>query len=100
MIKIGYNIEKLEKEDDRLLSKTVEFINAAGQKIKVIEIPVLEKNDPYYFMVQVRLQMFISSLNSGPQEKNLHSFREYLKQKMKWSEFKLLYSMQAFPNNA
>ena len=83
-----------------LVCKSLEFKNAFGQKIKVMGIPVLGKNHQYYFMVDVRLQRFISLLYHNPQEKSLHSFREHLKRKMNWAVFKELYSIQDFKNNA
>jgi hypothetical protein len=76
-----------------LLFKSLEFHNVVGQKIKVIDIPVLETNNCYYFMIQVRLQTFLSFLYNEPQEKSCHSFREYLKRKMSGPNFKELYSM-------
>jgi hypothetical protein len=68
--------------------------------MKVMDIPVLEKNHRYYFMVEVRLQSYISLLYNNPQEKSSHSFSEHLKRKISWAEFKELYSIQDFKNNA
>ena len=95
-----YNRKKLEKEDDIMICKSLEFKNNFGQKIKVMDIPVLDTSNQYYFVIQVRLQRYITLLNSKPQEKNSHSFREHLKRKMNWVEFKELYSIQVFKNNA
>ena len=95
-----YNRKKLEKEDDILVCKSLEFKNAVGQKIKVTDIPIIEKNSRYYFMVDVRLQSYISSLYHKPQEKSSHSFREHLKRKMNWAEFKELYNILDYKNNA
>jgi hypothetical protein len=83
-----------------LLSKTIEFKNIVGQKLKVVEIPVLERNNHYYFMVQAHLQMFISSLYDEPQEKICFSFRDYLKRKISWRIFTDLFNIQQFRNNA
>lgn len=83
-----------------LLSKSLEFKNAVGQKIKIIEIPVLEKKNHYYFMIQVRLQIFITSLFNKPQEKGCYSFRDYLKGKMRWPDYQDLFNIQEFKNNA
>jgi predicted GTPase len=74
-----------------LFYKRIEFKNAVGQKVKVTEIPVLGSNDRYYFMIQARLQLFISSLYNNPQEKSSYSFREYLKRKIRWSDFEDLF---------
>jgi hypothetical protein len=97
---MSYNRKKLEKEDDILLCKSLEFKNTFGQKIKVIDIPVLEINNGYYFPIQARLQRFISLLYNKPQEKCCHSFREHLKRKMSWTDFKDLYKIEDFRNNA
>ncbi|MDR7079381.1 hypothetical protein J2Y03_004439 [Neobacillus niacini] len=83
-----------------LLYKSLEFKNLAGQKIKVIEIPVVEINNPYYFTIQVRLQTFISFIYNNPDEKSSYSFREYLKRKISWSDFRDLYSLKEIQNNA
>lgn len=83
-----------------MLYKSLEFKNADGQKIKVIEIPVLESENRHYFVVQARLQRFISLLYHKPQEKSYHSFREHLKRKMSWTDFKELYSIQDVKNKA
>jgi Protein of unknown function (DUF2535) len=83
-----------------LVCKSLEFKNTFGQKIKVMDIPVLEKNNRFYFMVEVRLQSYISLLYYNLQENSSHSFREHLKRKMSWSDFKDLYRIQDFKNNA
>ncbi|MFB3171245.1 DUF2535 family protein [Neobacillus sp. 179-C4.2 HS] len=83
-----------------MLCKSLEFTNTFGQKIKIMDIPVLDSNHQYYFLVQVRLQRFISLLNGQHQEISSHSFREHMKRKMNWVEFKELYSIQVFKNNA
>ncbi|KMY49802.1 DUF2535 family protein [Peribacillus loiseleuriae] len=83
-----------------MLYKSLDFKNVVGQKVKISEIPVLGKNNRYYFMIQVRLQIFISSLYNKLQEKSCYSFRDYLKRKMRWSDFEDLFSIQEFRNNA
>lgn len=95
-----YNRKKLEKEDDILLSKSLEFKNHLGQKIKIMDIPVLTKNHRYFFMVEVRLQNYISLLYHHSQEKSSHSFREHLKRKISWAAFLEIYSIENFKNNA
>lgn len=76
-----------------MLYKVLEFQNAFGQKIEVLEIPVIETDHRYYFLVQARLQIFVSSLYNKPQKKSCYSFRDYLKRKMKWSDYENLYGM-------
>jgi hypothetical protein len=95
-----YNRKKLEKEDDSLVCKSLEFKNRFGQKLKVMDIPVLAKDHRHYFMVEVRLQSYISLLYYNPQDRCSHSFREHLKRKMSWVEFKELYRIEDLRNNA
>ncbi|RFU66638.1 DUF2535 family protein [Peribacillus glennii] len=83
-----------------MLYKTLEFKNVGGQMVKVTEIPVLEKNNHYYFKVHVRLQDFVSSIYNQPEEKNCYSFREYLKRKMRWPDYKELFYIQQVKDNA
>ncbi|MFZ7944134.1 DUF2535 family protein [Neobacillus sp. 19] len=83
-----------------MLCKSLEFKNVVGQKIKVIDIPVLAINNRYYFMIQVRLQIFVSYIYTHPQEKSCYSFRDYLKRKMNGSDFKDLFSAQEIENRA
>ncbi|WP_223588859.1 DUF2535 family protein [Neobacillus bataviensis] len=83
-----------------MLFKSLEFKNSTGQKIKIVDIPVVDKNNPYFFMMEVRLESFILSLNKNPQEKSCYSFRDYLKPKMRWPDFKKLFSLHEFKNNA
>jgi hypothetical protein len=79
-----------------LLFKSYEFKNIVGQKIKVIEIPVLDRKNHYSFMIQVRLQSFVTSLYNNPNGKSCYSFRDYLKQKMDSHDFKDLFSHKEF----
>lgn len=83
-----------------MLCKSLEFKNVDGQKIKVVEIPVLETSNRYYFRVQVRLQLFISYLYNNPDGKSCYSFREYLKRKMSWADYQDLFCVKGIRNNA
>ncbi|ARK30013.1 DUF2535 family protein [Halalkalibacter krulwichiae] len=71
--------------------KRIEFRNITGQKVKITDIPVVQTSDRYYFMIQARLEILISSLYNNPQEKSCYSFREYLKRKIRWSDFEDLF---------
>ncbi|MEH7393126.1 DUF2535 family protein [Bacillus sp. JJ1503] len=84
-----------------MLFKSLEFKNAVGQKVKIMEIPVLERNSPFYFMIQVRLQTFMTSLYKDSKKgmKN-HSFREYLKRVLKWPVYEELFKTPELKNNA
>lgn len=96
---MGYNINKrVKKRIDILLFKSLEFKNAVGQKVKITEIPVLAKDSPYYFMIQVRLKTFIAATNANPLKN--HSFREYLKRVLKWPVYEEIFKTPELKNNA
>ncbi len=79
-----------------MLNKTIEFKNFYGQKVRVIEIPVLSLNHSHYFMIQIHLQNFLSSLYEQPHPKRSYSFRDYLKRKLKWSDYEDVFSLAKF----
>ena len=96
-----YNIlKRVKKRIDTLLFKSLEFKNVVGQKVKVMEIPVLERDNPYYFMIQVRLQTFISALYGDQNIKKCYSFRDYLKRVLKWPDYEQLFKNEELKNNA
>jgi hypothetical protein len=100
-IVIRYNIIKRDKKRiDILLYKSLEFKNTVGQKVKVKEIPALEKRNPHYFMIQVRLQTFISGIYFDENAKKTYSFREYLKRVLKWPVYEQLFQSAELKNNA
>ena len=79
-----YNIiKRVKKRIDILLFKSLEFKNDVGQKVKVVDIPVLEEDSTYKFMIQVRLQMFINTVYRDITPKKCYSFKEYLKMVLK-----------------
>jgi hypothetical protein len=90
----------VKKRIDILLFKSLEFKNVVGQKVKVMEIPVLEEDSPYYFLIQVRLQSFISSLYRDKQPKKCYSFRDYLKKALKWPVYQNVFQVPELKNNA
>lgn len=69
---------------DILLWKSLEFTNEVGQKVKVTEIPVLEDDSTYHFMVAGKLQIFLTKIMRETTPKAYYSFREYLKSVLKW----------------
>ena len=96
-----YNINKrVKKRIDILLFKSLEFKNAVGQKVRITEIPVLKKNSPFYFMIQVRLQSFISSVYGDMRARKSYSFKEYLKRVLKWPVYEQLFCSYELKNNA
>ncbi|MEH7441572.1 DUF2535 family protein [Bacillus sp. JJ1122] len=83
-----------------MLFKSLEFKNVVGQKVKVVDIPVLEEESPYYFMIQVRLQTFITSIYQERNAKKFYSFKEYLKRAIKWPDYEQLFKAAELKNNA
>ncbi len=83
-----------------MLFKSLEFKNVVGQKVKVIDIPVLEEGSTYKFMIQVRLQNLINSLNHEQKPKKCYSFKEYLKKVLKWPDYEALFKVGELKNNA
>ncbi|PLR77247.1 DUF2535 domain-containing protein [Bacillus sp. V3-13] len=83
-----------------MLFKSLEFKNVVGQKVKVLEIPVLEEDSPHYFMIQVRLQTLITALYQGKMASKTYSFRDYLKRVLKWPDYEQIFKTAALKNNA
>ena len=76
-----------------------QFKTIVGQKVKVMEIPVLEEDSPFKFMIQVRLQTFITSIYKEQSPKRCYSFKEYLKKVMKWPDYEKLFKVDELKNN-
>jgi len=83
-----------------LLFKSLEFKNDVGQKVKVMDIPVLEEDSTYKFMIQVRLQTFLASIDQESKPKKCYSFKEYLKKVMKWPDYEQLFKVGELKHNA
>ncbi|WP_080845729.1 DUF2535 family protein [Cytobacillus gottheilii] len=83
-----------------MLFKSLVFKNAVGQKVSIIEIPVLDKNSPYFFLVQVRLQLYMNQIYDSAEEKPLYSFKEYMKKMTKWPIYEQVYQTPELLNNA
>jgi len=83
-----------------LLFKSLEFKNDVGQKVKVMDIPVLEEDSTYKFMIQVRLQTFLASIDQESKPKRCYSFKEYLKKVMKWPDYEQLFKVGELKHNA
>lgn len=83
-----------------MLFKSLEFKNIVGQKVKVTDIPVLEEGSRFKFMIQVRLQKYITLLYQEQKPKKCYSFKEYLKKVMKWPDYEALFKLEELKNNA
>jgi hypothetical protein len=82
-----------------LLFKSLEFKNVVGQKVKVMDIPVLEIDSTYKFLIQVRLQTFVTLLYQEKGLKKSYSFKDYLKKVMKWPDYEQLFKIGEIKNN-
>ena len=65
-----------------------------------MEIPVLEEDSPFKFMIQVRLQTFITSIYKEQSPKRCYSFKEYLKKVMKWPDYEKLFKVDELKNKS
>ncbi|MED4161433.1 YpmP family protein [Halalkalibacterium halodurans] len=83
-----------------MIYKRLEFKNMAGQKVKITDIPVLDPRNPHYFLVHARLQALAAFIYNNPDSKTSYSFHDYLKRKMKWSDFIQLYRTEQYSHNA
>ncbi|MCA1030382.1 YpmP family protein [Bacillus timonensis] len=83
-----------------MLFKSLEFKHQNGQKVKVIEIPVLDEGNSYYFMLAIKLQRFTSIISANNSPKKVYSFREYLKKVLKWPDYERLFKTDLLKNNA
>ncbi|MDR7238539.1 putative iron-regulated protein [Neobacillus drentensis] len=90
----------MKKRIDILLFKSLEFKNVVGQKVKVVEIPVLVEDNTYKFLIQVRLQTYVTSLYNEKSLKKSYSFKDYLKKVMKWPDYEQLFKVGELKNNA
>lgn len=96
-----YNvIKRVKKRIDTVLFKSLEFKNVVGQKVKVMDIPVLEEDNRYFFIIQVRLQTFITTIYRERSLKRSYSFRDYLKRVLKWPDYEQLFRSEELKNNA
>lgn len=83
-----------------MLFKSLEFKHLNEQKVKVIEIPVLEHDNPYRFMISIRLEAFMSKIYNNQNPKNVYSFKEYLKRVLKWKQYELIFKEDILKHNA
>jgi hypothetical protein len=90
----------VKKRIDILLFKSLEFKHLNEQKVKVIEIPVLEDDNPYRFMISIRLEAFINKIYNNHNPKKVYSFKEYLKRVLKWKQYELVFKEDILKHNA
>ncbi|MCG1021093.1 DUF2535 family protein [Sutcliffiella horikoshii] len=83
-----------------MLWKSLEFTVKEGQKVKVIEIPVLEDDSTYHFLVRVKLETFVRVILSESDPKQIYSFKEYLRTVLKWPVYCDVVKTDILKNNA
>ncbi|MFT4414113.1 DUF2535 family protein [Fredinandcohnia humi] len=83
-----------------MLFKSLEFKNYNGQKVKIIEIPVLEEGNTYHFMLDQRLKAFMSTILVQKSPTQIYSFKEYLKKVLKWTVYEQLFKLDKLKHNA
>jgi hypothetical protein len=90
----------VKKRIDNLLFKSLEFKLLNGHKVKITDIPVLEEDNQYRFLVQIRLQTFLSKITSQKHPNDVYSFRDYLKKSIKWPDYEAIYQPVILKHNA
>ncbi len=85
---------------DILLFKSLEFKNVVGQKVKIIDIPVMDKKHRYYFLIQFRLQTLMNILYKDIKGRKCCSFKDYLKRVVKWPIYEEIFKVPELKNNA
>ncbi|CAG9622001.1 DUF2535 family protein [Sutcliffiella rhizosphaerae] len=83
-----------------MLWKSLEFTIDEGQKVKVIEIPVLEDDSTYHFMIRIKLESYIRTILSEKEQKQIYSFKEYLRKELKWTDYCNVLKIEILKNNA
>lgn len=83
-----------------MIFKSLEFKNAVGHKVRIIDIPVLDQNNSYYFLVQAKLQKYTNQIYVLPEVKPFYSFKEYMKRMTKWTVYEQIYQASELLNNA
>lgn len=83
-----------------MLFKSLEFKNQNGQKVKILEIPVLEEDSTFRFMIDIRLQAYMSKIYSESNPKKCYSFKDHLKKVLKWRDYEMIFQTDILRNNA
>jgi Protein of unknown function (DUF2535) len=72
----------------------------SGQKVKITDIPVLEEDNKYCFMLNIRLQILLTSIYAQKRPKNIYSFKDYLKRVIKWPDYEAIFGINVLKSNA
>ncbi|WP_230137666.1 DUF2535 family protein, partial [Peribacillus frigoritolerans] len=89
---IVYNVSnRLKMRIDILMFKCLEFKDCFGHKVTISEIPVLLPSDPNFFMLTVRLEVFVKKVFANKDHKENYSFKHYLASVLKWPVYNKLF---------
>ncbi|WP_026694911.1 DUF2535 family protein [Peribacillus kribbensis] len=83
-----------------MLFKSLEFKNDIGQKVKIVDIPVLEEDNTFHFMISARLNMYMKAVYHEKKLSRIYSFREHLKKELKWPLYEKIFQKDQLKNNA
>lgn len=83
-----------------MLFKSLEFKLMSGQKVKITDIPVLEEDNKYCFMLNIRLQILLTSIYAQKRPKDIYSFKDYLKRVVKWPDYEAIFGINILKSNA
>ncbi|MFP7484633.1 DUF2535 family protein [Priestia filamentosa] len=83
-----------------MLFKSLEFKLANGQKVKVIEIPVVPHHHPLSFMISVHFESFVKMIERKEIRNELYSFKEYMKKHCKWTTYEQIFLTVPLKHNA
>jgi hypothetical protein len=90
----------VKKRIDILLFKSLEFNHVNGQKVKIIEIPVMEDDSTYRFMISIRLELLMNMIYNNQNPKAVYSFKEHLKRVLTWKQYERIFKETVLKNNA
>ncbi|TYR81163.1 DUF2535 family protein [Priestia megaterium] len=83
-----------------MLLKSLEFKHVNGQKVKITDIPVLEEDSTFRFMISVRLELLVKQIMQDSFPKQTYSFQEYLKRVLKWKDYEQIFKSHVLKHNA
>ncbi|MBT2602895.1 DUF2535 family protein [Bacillus sp. ISL-53] len=74
-----------------MMFKCLEFKDCFGHKVTISEIPVLLPSDPNFFMLTLRLEVFVKKVFANKEHKENYSFKHYLASVLKWPVYNKLF---------
>ncbi|MBL4976846.1 DUF2535 family protein [Bacillus halotolerans] len=83
-----------------MLLKSLEFKRSDGIQVKVTEIPVLKEDEHYFFMLNQHLQIYLKEVLSSKSREKVYSFRQYMKRRMKWTDYQAVFHQEVLKHNA